>query len=88
MKAEKSITVTAYPQSENWWEPISCLAQFASRVQRCLHLHPGILDAAACCPIQGIRWPNTDHSLENLVPLLPCSYANDNQPIEFPYQRN
>ncbi|WP_142252980.1 hypothetical protein [Bradyrhizobium sp. UNPF46] len=66
----------------------SCLAQFASRVQRCLDLHPGILDAAACCLIQVIRWPNIDHGVENLVPGMPCSYANDNQPIEFPYQRN
>jgi hypothetical protein len=69
-------------------KPAFCLAQFAPHVQRCLGLHPGILDAAIGCPIQGIRWPNTDHHVENLVPAMPCSYANDYQPIEFPYQRN
>ncbi|MCS3761973.1 hypothetical protein [Bradyrhizobium centrosematis] len=66
----------------------SCLAQFASRVQRCLDLHPGILDAEAGCPIQVIRWTNIDHGIENLVPTLPRSYANVYQAIEFPYQRN
>src|SRR5207245_5385256 len=45
MKAEKSITVTAHPQNESRGEAFICLAQFASRVQRCLDLRPGILDA-------------------------------------------
>src|ERR1700750_553600 len=43
MKAEKSITVTAHPQNESRVKLATCLAQFASRVQRCLDLHPGIL---------------------------------------------
>ncbi|WP_407187217.1 hypothetical protein [Bradyrhizobium centrosematis] len=66
----------------------SCLAQFACRGQRCLDLHPGILDAEARCLIQVICWPNIDHGVENLVPTMPRAYANDYQPIEFPYQRN
>ncbi|WP_210191532.1 MULTISPECIES: hypothetical protein [Bradyrhizobium] len=45
MKAEKSITVTGILEAKVWMKLASCLAQFASRVQRCLDLHPGILDA-------------------------------------------
>ncbi|MCJ9732405.1 hypothetical protein [Bradyrhizobium sp. PRIMUS42] len=66
----------------------SCLAQFGSILQRCLGLHPGILNAAAGCLISVISWPNIDHCVENLVPTMPRSYANTYQPIEFPYQRN
>ncbi|UPJ68775.1 hypothetical protein [Bradyrhizobium sp. 191] len=66
----------------------SCLAQFLPRVQRCLDLLPGILDAGARCLIPVICWPNIDHGVENFVPKLPRWYANDYQPIEFPYQRN
>jgi hypothetical protein len=69
-------------------ELASCLAQIASRVQRCVDLHPGILDAEARCPNQVIRWPNIDHDVENLVPTMPRLYANSYQPIEFPYQRS
>jgi hypothetical protein len=47
MKAEKSITVTAHPQNESQNEVRICLAQIASRGQRCVGFAPGILDADA-----------------------------------------
>jgi hypothetical protein len=54
-------------------------------VQRCLNLHPGILDADTGNPKRALCWRNIDHSVENLVPPMPCLYANDYQPIEIPY---
>jgi hypothetical protein len=49
---------------------------------------PVILHARNFARVPAIRWPNIDHVIENLVPGLPRWYANDNQPIEIPYQTN
>jgi hypothetical protein len=66
----------------------SCLAQIGRIVQRSLDFHPGILHARPISPVPAICWSNIDHGFENLVPCMPRWYANDNQPIEIPYQRN
>jgi hypothetical protein len=66
----------------------SCLAQFASRGQRCLGFAPWYFGCSSAPRSSVISWANIDHNVENLVPSLPRWYANIYQPIEIPYQRN